>query len=39
MKMGKGCDLSPRKKREIEVMSKNTAMEVCGIAVACNISP
>jgi hypothetical protein len=39
MIMGNRCDLSSRKKREIKVMLKNTAMKTCEIAVACKVSP
>jgi hypothetical protein len=31
--------LESKQMREIEVMLKNTKMKVCGIAVACNITP
>jgi hypothetical protein len=34
VKMGERRDLSPRKKREIEVMLKNTPTKACGIAAA-----
>jgi hypothetical protein len=32
-------DLSPRRKKEFDVMLKNTAMKACEIAVACEVSP
>jgi hypothetical protein len=36
--MGKECDLS-KKKRDYEVMLKNTTMKACEIADACKVSP
>jgi hypothetical protein len=41
VKMGKGCDLSKKKKkreRDYEVMLNNTTIKACEIAVACMVS-
>jgi thioredoxin reductase len=37
--MGKGCDLSARKRRKFEVTLKNTSMKARKIVVACKVSP
>jgi hypothetical protein len=37
--MDKGCDLSPRKRRESVAILTITAMKACEIAAACKVLP